>query len=201
MDMTVDALGDKCPLPVVKAKKALDVMGSGTLEVLVDNETAVTNLGNLAKKKNCTSTSEKLADDKFRVLIVAGEDALCGENAPQAAEAAAAKPTVVVVSSNVMGGGDDVLGASLIKGFIFALTQQDVLPAAVLFYNGGVKLTCEGSPCIADLQALVDAGVTVQSCGACLAHYELTEKLAVGEVTNMYVIVETQMNAGAIIRP
>lgn len=41
----VDALGDACPLPVVKAKKAIsELQGAGQVEVLVDNEIAVQNL-------------------------------------------------------------------------------------------------------------------------------------------------------------
>ena len=35
----VDALGDACPLPVVKAKKAIsELQGAGQVEILVDNE-------------------------------------------------------------------------------------------------------------------------------------------------------------------
>ena len=43
---------------------------------------------------------------------------------------------VVVVSSDRMGSGNDELGKVLIKGFIFAVTQLDELPKAMLFYNG-----------------------------------------------------------------
>ena len=32
----IDARGQACPLPVVRAKKALSAMGEGVLEVLVD---------------------------------------------------------------------------------------------------------------------------------------------------------------------
>ena len=40
--MTVDAMGDHCPIPVVKTKKALGkLQGAGQIEVLVDNETAM----------------------------------------------------------------------------------------------------------------------------------------------------------------
>ena len=41
----IDARGDACPLPVVKAKKAIaELRGPGEVEVLVDNEIAVQNL-------------------------------------------------------------------------------------------------------------------------------------------------------------
>ena len=197
MELVVDALGDKCPVPVVKAKQALATMDEGTLEVLVDNETSVTNLKSFAKSQNCEATDQKLAEGKFSVKIVkeAGSEPVA-----VATGGAGVGPRVVVVPSRYMGHGDDELGDVLIKAFIFALTQQDVLPDSVLFYNGGVKLTIEGSPVLEDIQKLADAGVEILSCGTCLMHYGLEDKLAVGEATNMYVIVEKQLQAGIIVR-
>ena len=57
------------------------------------------------------------------------------------------------------------------------------------------------SETIEDLKKLEQAGTKVMTCGTCLNFYELTDKLAVGEVTNMYVICEKQMNAAKVIRP
>ena len=197
MDLTIDAMGDKCPVPVVKAKKALATMDEGTLEVLVDNETSVTNLTSFAKSKNCEVSSEQLGEERFSVKIVKTE----ASGAAEAAEGnAGVGPRVVVVPSNVMGHGDDELGKVLIKAFVFALTQQDDLPDCILFYNGGVHLTCEGSPVLEDLNKLACAGVEIFSCGTCLKHYGIEDKLAVGEVTNMYVIVEKQLQAGVVVR-
>ena len=87
-----------------------------------------------------------------------------------------------------MGEGDEELGRILMKGFIFALTQQEHLPSAILFYNGGARLTCEDSASLEDLKNLASLGVEILTCGTCLNHYGLTDKLAVGDVTNMYVI-------------
>ena len=44
-----------------------------------------------------------------------------------------------------MGSGDDELGAVLMKGFVFALTQLDELPETVLMYNGGGKRAGTGA--------------------------------------------------------
>ncbi|MFQ9444784.1 MAG: hypothetical protein ACLR01_08515 [Vescimonas sp.] len=44
-------------------------------------------------------------------------------------------------------------------------------------------------------------GVEIRTCGTCLNYYGLTDKLAVGSVTNMYDIVETMTSAGKVIRP
>ena len=46
----VDARGDACPIPVVKAKHAIEELsGAGQVEVLVDNEIAVQNLTKMAR--------------------------------------------------------------------------------------------------------------------------------------------------------
>ena len=61
--LRVDARGDACPLPVVKAKKAIAALaGAGEVEVLVDNEIAVQNLTKMAKQKGCQSAAEKLGE-------------------------------------------------------------------------------------------------------------------------------------------
>ena len=66
----VDALGDACPLPVVKAKKAIsELQGAGQVEVLVDNEIAVQNLTKMAQQKCYQYSAEKLEERKYRVLL------------------------------------------------------------------------------------------------------------------------------------
>ena len=84
---------------------------------------------------------------------------------------------------------------------VFALSQQETLPDTILCYNGGVKLTCEGSESLEDLKGMAARGVEIMSCGTCLNFYDLKEKLAVGEVTNMYVIVEKMSGADRVVRP
>ena len=39
------------------------------------------------------------------------------------------------------------------------------------------------------------------TCGTCLNFYGLTDELAVGSVTNMYVIVEKLTQAGNVVKP
>ena len=100
-----------------------------------------------------------------------------------------------------VGEGDEELGRILIKGFIFALTQQEHLPSTILFYNGGARLTCEDSASLEDLKNLASLGVEILTCGTCLNYYGLTEKLQVGGVTNMYVIAQTMAEADLVVRP
>lgn len=198
MELVIDAMGDKCPVPVVKAKKALGTMDTGTVEVHVDNETSVTNLKSLAKSLGCEVSDKTVAEGaEYHVFITKTEASASAEEVTSSTE----KKRVVVISSQVMGSGDDTLGASLMKAFIFSLTQQDALPDTVLFYNGGAHLTCEGSPCLEDLEALEKADVEILTCGTCLKHYGLDDKLAIGGVTNMYVIAEKQLKADVVVRP
>ena len=198
--ITVNAMGDNCPIPVIKTKKAMQALtGPETIEVLVDNEIAVQNVTKLGTSSGGETSSEKLGEGEYKITIK-----MQGAPAVQAdAECVpdAKGDLVVVVSSDRMGTGNDELGKVLIKGFIYAVTQLDVLPKAMLFYNGGVTLTTEGSPALEDLKSLEAQGVEIKSCGTCLDYYGLKEKLVVGSVTNMYDIVETQAAAAKIIRP
>ena len=207
----VNAMGDACPIPVVKTKNAIkELSGAGMVETLVDNEIAVQNLTKMAQQKNYGVRSEKLGENQYRVIMTIGESA--DEAGAEAVEDETTAEEncmldgrkgnkVVVISSSYMGTGDDELGAVLMKGFIYALSQQDELPKTILFYNGGAKLTCEMSPTLEDLMSLEANGVEILTCGTCLNHYGLTEKLKVGGVTNMYVITEKMMQADLIVKP
>lgn len=202
--ITVECRGEQCPIPVVKTIKAIGEMKEAdTVQTHVDNETAVQNLTKLAESKGFAVKSEKIEDKHFVVTMEV--------TAPGAA-AAAEEPavscipdrrgsTVYAFGTNVMGGGNDELGATLMKGFIYAVSQLDELPKTMLFYNGGAKLTVEGSASLEDLKSLQAQGVEILTCGTCLNFYGLSDKLAVGEVTNMYAIVEKLNGAGHIVKP
>ncbi len=47
--LTVNAMGENCPIPVIKTKKAMqELTGPEVIEVLVDNEIAVQNVTKMA---------------------------------------------------------------------------------------------------------------------------------------------------------
>jgi len=221
----VDAIGEACPIPVIKAKKALDTADSGdVIEVHVDNEIAVQNLMRMAKSRQCGFESEMMGEKHFAARItvkegtkaenqVTGTVAEAGNQIENRAAGAdmgtqdcSCQPvwqnhTVVVINSAAMGTGNDELGKVLMKGFLYALSQLDELPEKILFYNGGVTLTTEGSDSLEDLKSMAEQGVEIYSCGTCLDYYGLKSKLKVGEVTNMYSIVEAMAESAKIIRP
>ena len=196
----VNAIGDVCPLPVAKAKKALEQLGQGDiLHVLVDNETAVKNLERFASSQHAACTVNPLNAGSYCVIMekTASEESantVIPDCMPDCS-------TVIAISANKMGEGDEVLGKILIKGFIFALTQLDSAPSTVLLYNSGAYLSTEGSESLEDLKTLQTSGTEILTCGTCLNHYHLEKTLAVGEVTNMYTIAEKLASAGRIINP
>ena len=227
--MRLDERGKQCPLPVIDTKKALGRCNAGEIvEVTVDNEIAVQNLRKMADHKGLKSSFEKTGDREFQVRITAGNAepgrsvngqaaeggqagvggmAAEGNEAAGAAQDTACQPDcrrkgmVVVLSSNLMGQGDGTLGKLLMKGFVYALTEQDSLPETVLLYNSGAYLSCEGSDNVEDLRNLEAQGVEILTCGTCLNHYGLADKLKVGSVTNMYEIVERMTGARLLVRP
>ena len=202
-NIVVNAMGDQCPIPVVKTMKALAAMTEpGTLEIHVDYEVPVQNLSRFAADRKLPVTAEKLDDKHYVVRMEVAE--------PKAAAAKQETPgcipdlrgdTVIAIASECMGNGDDQLGATLMKGFIYAVSQQEELPSAMLFYNSGAKLTAEGAVTVEDLKILEAQGVEILTCGTCANFFGLEGKQAVGSITNMYVIVEKLTAASKVIRP
>lgn len=193
----IDALGKACPLPVIETKKAL--REHEVVQTLVDNEIATQNLKKMAEQLGYIYQMDQVAPNHYTVVISKANADLTDE-IPQAAEPiATVDDYIVVVDTNVMGRGSDELGKNLLKGFIYSLTEQDVLPEKVIFYNGGVQSVVEGADSLEDIRGLAEQGVEIYACGACLNFYELTA--AVGEVTNMYRIVEMMRQAPKIVKP
>ncbi|WP_213951028.1 sulfurtransferase-like selenium metabolism protein YedF [Tepidanaerobacter syntrophicus] len=205
MKQTIDARGKACPIPVVETKKVLETLHEGDItEVIVDNFIAAQNLTKMAEQKKLPIVSKKINENNYLVTITV-IDASKNETAETVEKAVCLQDnrlveTVIVISSDKMGEGDEKLGHILMKGFIYALTEQDKLPETILLYNSGVYLSVEDSDSLADLKLLESQGVEILTCGTCLNHYGLTERLGVGSVTNMYVIVEKQLNATKVVK-
>lgn len=212
MERELNCIGLACPIPVVKTRKAIEEFTEdGRLTVLADNDTCVKNLTKLAGSMNLPVSSEQTGEKEYTVHITVKAGAgnvteippeiLENCDVPYTGIPERARRVTVVVSADTMGGGDPKLGKTLMKAFLYALTSTPEPPETMIFYNSGAYLTCEGSDSLEDLKNLEEAGTRIFTCGTCLNYYGLTEKLAIGAVTNMYDIVDMQMQAGTIIRP
>lgn len=196
----INALGKVCPLPVIETKKALEE--NDTVETTVDNEIAAQNLKKMAgqlgydyqvEQNDAQSFTVRISKKKGEVASIY-EQELTRENDIE-------DNYIVIVDTNTMGQGSKELGKQLLKMFIYSLTEQPDLPEKIIFYNGGVHLVSDNSDSLEDLQILAENGVEIYACGACLNYYNLSEKCKVGEVTNMYHIIEMMRKSKKIIKP
>jgi len=195
MPKTIDARGLACPQPVILTRAALQE--SDAVLAVVDSETARQNVTRMAEDAGCSVEAEVRADGIYldiRKTSAAPETILtAGVAAP------AGGPTVLTIVSDTLGGGDDELGQLLIRGFFHALGEVTPTPNTIVFFNSGVKLVVESSPVLEVLQALCGQGIEILACGTCLGYFGLKDKVAVGQVSNMYAIAETLLRAGKVI--
>ncbi len=196
MKTTVDARGMACPQPVLETRKAMQ--GADSVVTLVDNETSLMNVSRMAEKAGW-KTQITQEEETFRIEM-SREGTLPAAARIEVGKAEAiAGPLVLVVSSDVMGRGNEELGEILMRAFFHTLGEVAPLPQTVIFFNTGVRLVCDGSRVLEDLAALQNNGIELLACGTCLGYFELTEKLAVGQVSNMYDIAEALLRAGKVV--
>lgn len=186
MEIKIDARGELCPKPVIMTKKELDKLTTGAVTTIVDNEVAKENISKLAGGMGLKFTIDKAKEDEFYIKII--KDGINIESDP--VKKSNLEDLTIAFSSNVMGGKSRELGEILIKSFIFTVSETKPYPSTMVFYNEGVRLTCEGSPVLEDLEELKGEGVEIVSCGTCLDYLDLKDKLKIGSISNMYTIYE-----------
>lgn len=192
----INAIGQTCPIPVIMTKNALKEITEGIVEVSVDNKISKENIEKFSKEMNFSFTTR---EDNGVFFITINKSLSTTSTSSTTNDEK--DNTVIVISSDKMGDGDSSLGETLMKGFIYTLTEMEILPTTILFYNKGVFLTSSNETTIKDLKILEERGVEILSCGACLNFYHLENKLCVGSATNMYNILNKQMKANKVIKP
>jgi selenium metabolism protein YedF len=198
MAKIIDLSGLACPLPVVRTKEALEAGETEEFIVVVDHEAARDNVSRFAQSRGCT-VSVAQAGSCYHLTIKPPEGQ-ARETCFFPGVAPAPATTVVVFASDRMGDGDPELGSILMRAFCQTVVQLPA-PQKLLFYNRGVFLTLDDSPVLSELKGLEEAGVDLLVCGTCLDFYKVKDRLAAGQVSNMFSILESQMQAGRIIKP
>jgi selenium metabolism protein YedF len=198
MAQILDLTGLACPLPVVRTKEALEAEGDQNLIIMVDNVSARDNVIRFAESRGC-KVAVAAAGGCYHLTIQPSAG-----GTPETCVFPGAEPalqmTVAVFASEVMGEGDPELGRILMRALFQTMVQMPV-PQKALFYNQGVFLAVDDSLVLPELKALEEMGVELLVCGTCLDFYKVRERLAAGQVSNMFTILEAQMQASRIIRP
>lgn len=194
----VDARGLPCPQPVILARQALAEGGFETYEIIVDNEASRENLLKFAAYARCAVERMEATGAETRVILKPGDSPAPLPEPKEDFTCEPASRPVVLIASDGIGRGDDDLARLLMRGFLYTLAASDDPPRRIILMNGGVKLAVEGSDSLENLRRLAERGVEVLACGTCLEFFKLTDRLAVGSITNMYEIAEHLMKGSVL---
>lgn len=203
---TIDVRGKLCPEPLIITKKAIKAGQQGdSFAVLLDNDVASCNLENYLREMGVEYNTTK-QEEIFTIHFTLGGAPL--KNV--AVEDFCTIPTgrigdyVVVLSSAGMGQDKDgsmTLGKILMRGCINSLSQQDVLPKAIIMYNSGVLVAMEGADTVPALKELAAEGVDLLLCGVCVDYYDMKPQIAVGRISNMLEITTITSRAHHVLYP
>jgi len=208
MSTTLDCRGLACPGPVLRVMDCLDRDAPLALTVLVDEPGALENVSRLLTGKGFAVSSQL---DMGVWTIGASREAAMQPNAATAQSACALAvqsalgqsapgQTTVFITRECLGQGDDELGGKLMFNFLGTLPELGKSLWRIVLVNGGVRLACEGHPCLEKLEALAAAGVSILVCGTCLGFFGLMEKKKVGDTTNMLDVVSSLQVAAKVIQ-
>lgn len=204
MPTILDCEGEPCPNPVLRCKRLLDQESPRELEVIVDNDAARENVCRFLLSKGMRVDGVR-RDGGLSVVMASARDKTPDSPAPTASGAAAAAcpvcaPKILVfLTSDTIGQGDDTLGSRLMGNFLNTLPELGDALWRIIMVNGAVRLATEASPAIETLKKLEAAGVSILVCGTCLEFFQLMDRKAVGQVTNMLDVVTSQQVADKVI--
>lgn len=187
----IDARKLNCPEPVVQTNKALEQANEVT--TIVDNEIARDNVARFGKSQDCEVHVESKNDGIYLTIKKAGKMQIHSSSKTKT-------KIVLFIGSDLLGRGDNQqLGSLLMQSFLHTINGIATRPETIVFLNSGVKLVVDDSPVLGELKQLYDQGIEILACGTCLSRLQLTERVRIGQVSNMYTIAETILRADKVI--
>ncbi len=199
----LDLKGKACPLPVVETRKAFLSLDKNSDEAIIkvhlDNQAACTNVCRFAESQNFIVSQETHPDKTFTLTISKGFS--CELPPPTPLKPDLQNSFLLYIDRCDMGSGDEKLGRILMKAFLKTLPELEKLPATIIFVNSGVFLTTHDSDELETIKNLENAGSSILVCGTCLDFYNLKEKQAVGQVSNMFEIATLLTTSNKVVRP
>ena len=206
-DETLDLRGQACPIPVVKTRKhLLSKAREGEVRVILDNMGSCENVARMARSMGWEARVEDGEAGQFHLILSGGRgksgQAGVSEGRVEGGEDTCRAPAhvVVLIAADTFGQGDPELGSLLMRAFIKTVRELVPRPECLIFLNGGVRITTEGSRVIEALKQLAGEGIEILSCGTCLDFYHLKDKLQVGKGSNMYEIASRLVAADRVVR-
>jgi len=188
--MQLDCRNLNCPEPLLRTKKALDELKIGeSLEILVNDVAPRENIKRFLAKNGFEAQISQAGADTLIKTVKTDElknanidDIYCNVAAPK-------RGKVIFLNEEQCGSGP--IGKSLLAKFLGAALSLDEKPVKVICVNNAVRITTNrGHECFEAIKKLNEAGAEILSCGSCLEGYKLVDKLAIGEISNAYEIMD-----------
>ena len=188
--MQLDCRNLNCPEPLLRAKKTLGELKIGeSLEILVHDVAPRENIKRFLAKNGFEAQISQAGADTLIKTVKTDElkdtnidDIYCDVTAPK-------RGKVIFLNEEQCGSGP--IGKSLLAKFLGAALSLDEKPVKVICVNNAVHITTNrGHECFEAIKKLNEAGAEILSCGSCLEGYKLVDKLAIGEISNAYEIMD-----------
>ena len=188
--MQLDCRNLNCPEPLLRTKKALGELKIGeSLEILVNDVAPRENIKRFLAKNGFEAQISQAGADTLIKTVKTDElkdesidDIYCDVAAPK-------RSKVIFLNEEQCGSGP--IGKSLLAKFLGAALNLDEKPVKVICVNNAVRITTNrGHECFEAIKKLNEAGAEILSCGSCLESYKLVDKLAIGEISNAYEIMD-----------
>ena len=188
--MQLDCRNLNCPEPLLRTKKALGELKIGeNLEILVNDVAPRENIKRFLAKNGFEAQISQAGADTLIKTVKTDElkdenidDIYCDVTEPKRGKA-------IFLNEEQCGSGP--IGKSLLAKFLGAALSLDEKPVKVICVNNAVRITTNrGHECFEAIKKLNEAGAEILSCGSCLEGYKLVDKLAIGEISNAYEIMD-----------
>ena len=188
--MQLDCRNLNCPEPLLRAKKTLGELKIGeSLEILVNDVAPRENIKRFLAKNGFEAQISQAGADTLIKTVKTDElkdtnidDIYCDVTAPK-------RGKVIFLNEEQCGSGP--IGKSLLAKFLGAALNLDEKPVKVICVNNAVHITTNrGHECFEAIKKLNEVGAEILSCGSCLEGYKLVDKLAIGEISNAYEIMD-----------
>ena len=188
--MQLDCRNLNCPEPLLRTKKALgELKIAENLEILVNDVAPRENIKRFLAKNGFEAQISQAGADTLIKTVKTDElkdesidDIYCNVTAPK-------RGKVIFLNEEQCGSGP--IGKSLLAKFLGAALSLDEKPVKVICVNNAVRITTNrGHECFEAIKKLNEAGAEILSCGSCLEGYKLVDKLAIGEISNAYEIMD-----------